>query len=702
MRKSYSVFSMLLIISVFVTGVLSQSAQTQQKPEQDQSVQLRSDLIEIHAVVTDKQGHTIKDLKKEDFEIFENKNPQKIGFFSAESVSAKSNTGTNNPGANPSVQPPARTLPPARTVVIYIDTLHLSVSSLLFAKQALNKFVDQQLTDSDAAALITSTGSLGVLEQFTRNKQILHYAINRLSPGPVPSDDLYTPYIAGMVERLDPDAINLAVSILRMQGEQGDRRMLVQIAQAKASSILGEASYRRTSTLYTLKAIAERMTELKGQRIITVVSDGFSLMDRSGGADTGDLNAAISRAVRSGVVMYTIDAKGLTPPPGFSASMPGSVGPQTANLLTSYLSASEEESRDGLNALARDTGGEAFFNNNDISGLLKKALDENEYYYSLAYYPEGEANSRRFRNINVKIKNHPEYQVRTQKGYSPDEIFKTKKDELQTPQQKLFQAIAAPLPITNINVAADANFLGQEGDPMRVIFQADIDGGNINYTMQNDRYHFDLDMSTVVYDASGKPVNTINEKLQGNLSPERIDQHKRDGYHISKTLSLKPGLYQIRIGVREQTTERAGTAMAWVVVPNLAKNKLTTSGIFLVDAAGGASAAAPQSRVHDGIRFYKPGAVLIYNLRIYKNELAASGGSGLTMQTSIADSGTLVQQTDWQPAGARIIGKDGTGIDLGDKIALDLKPGIYELHILVKDEKSKHPVEQSVVFGIEN
>jgi len=97
-----------------------------------------------------------------------------------------------------------------------------------------------------------------------------------------------------MVERLDPDAINLVVSILRMQGEQGDRRMLVQLAQAKASAILGEASYRRTSTLYTLKAIAERMAELKGQRIIAVVSDGFTLMDRSGGADTGDLNSAIS------------------------------------------------------------------------------------------------------------------------------------------------------------------------------------------------------------------------------------------------------------------------------------------------------------------------------------------------------------------------------------------------------------------------
>jgi hypothetical protein len=72
------------------------------------------------------------------------------------------------------------------------------------------------------------------------------------------------------------------------------------------------------------------------------------------------------------------------------------------------------------------------------------------------------------------------------------------------------------------------------------------------------------------------------------------------------------------------------------------------------------------------------------------------------MQTEISDSGTTIQQTDWMPVTSRIIGKDNTGIDLGDKMKLDLKPGIYELHILIKNGKSKHPIEQTAVFGIED
>ena len=75
---------------------------------------------------------------------------------------------------------------------------------------------------------------------------------------------------------------------------------------------------------------------------------------------------------------------------------------------------------------------------------------------------------------------------------------------------------------------------------------------------------------------------------------------------------------------------------------------------------------------------------------------------GLSMQTQIADSGAVLKQGEWELLGTRIIAKHANGVDIGDRIRLDMKPGVYELHILVKDEKSKKPIEQSVFFGIEN
>src|SRR5580765_3526384 len=135
---------------VMVAVALSQSPQTDKKAD-SQDIQLQSQLLEIHAVVTDKQGHVIKNLKKEDFAVFENNSPQTISFFSTESINDKSTTS-----GNPDTPKSLSSQPPTRTVAIYVDTLNLSLSSLQWTKQALNKFIDQQLTASDAAAIITS------------------------------------------------------------------------------------------------------------------------------------------------------------------------------------------------------------------------------------------------------------------------------------------------------------------------------------------------------------------------------------------------------------------------------------------------------------------------------------------------------------------------------------------------------------------
>src|SRR6185369_12964321 len=97
--------------------------------------------------------------------------------------------------------------------------------------------------------------------------------------------------------------------------------------------------------------------------------------------------------------------------------------------------------------------------------------------------------------------------------------------------------------------------------------------------------HVEFDVITVVYDSHGKVVSTTPEKIVGDLQPDRVDKAKQSGYHFIRPLSLKPGLYQIRIGVRETSTERIGTAVAWIDVPDATKNKLTTSGIFLIDKA---------------------------------------------------------------------------------------------------------------------
>ncbi|MGH9766187.1 MAG: VWA domain-containing protein [Blastocatellia bacterium] len=352
----------------------SQAGQNPQaRAAQDQPIRVKTELIDLRAVVTDKRGQPITDLKKEDFELMENGKPQEVSFFSVVKIPGRGETrrSENPPATAPPSVPAGVTRAdetPGRTVVLYVDTLHLSAQSLLIVKQSLRKFIDDRLTDQDLTAIVTSAGSLGVVEQFTRDRRILRYAVDRLGARPNARDSLFSPYIAAMVDRGDREALQVARAIYAAEEHlPPSDPTITQMVQMRARQVLSEATYLRRAALITLREVVQRLSDLPGQRLLVMVSDGFTLFDTGGGQDTNDLQSVTSRAVRSGVVIYSIDAKGLQPPAIFDASL-GNI-PNDPR-ISSYVSAAERDLENGLNALARDTGGEAFFNTNDTAGAM--------------------------------------------------------------------------------------------------------------------------------------------------------------------------------------------------------------------------------------------------------------------------------------------------------------------------------------------
>ena len=67
--------------------------------------------------------------------------------------------------------------------MLFVDTLHLSISSLFRVKRSLRSFLDEQLGDHDLVAIVSTAKRLGVTGQFTRNRHVLRYAIDKLSQG---------------------------------------------------------------------------------------------------------------------------------------------------------------------------------------------------------------------------------------------------------------------------------------------------------------------------------------------------------------------------------------------------------------------------------------------------------------------------------------------------------------------------------------
>ena len=345
-RLSRTVLCLALAIAFAFLQEPSSAQQSPDKPPED-VIRVTTNLIQVRAVVTDRGGQLVDDLKQDDFEITENDRQQKVSFFSRQKTTggASSSPGTE-PGTPTTEEERVESSPgakPSRSIVIFVDTLHLSNLSLIRAKQQLKRFVNEQMGDQDMLAVVTTSGELGVLQQFMRDRRMLTDAIDRIS-GLHRSASLFTPYLAAKVlqETMPPppslsvnsrqgmrasmnapaqpgnpvdDARLVAESIMSGEGDLGD-------VFARAREILGEDAMLRRATLTTLQGISERLSAMPGQRMMMLISEGFTLLTEGGGADHQEFTRATSRAVRAGVVIYSFNPQGLDVPAEFTAASP--------------------------------------------------------------------------------------------------------------------------------------------------------------------------------------------------------------------------------------------------------------------------------------------------------------------------------------------------------------------------------------------
>src|SRR5438034_2635484 len=342
------------VVCLFLSSVLvlstsfSSAAQDQKKKaDKDWVVELKTVLVELRAVITDRQGHLVQGLKKEDFELREKGRLQDISSFAEElvgplSISQRVNLANVTPG-----EPPSPAAAPARSLMLFVDTVNMAGQNLLRVKQGLKKFVDEQITDQDAVMIVTSGGMEGIPARFTRERNLMRHYIDRIATWGSGFNSYFTPLLAADVRRESPDAIRLAIQILG--NEEGldptmlSPAMLKQMAVGKAGDVLAQATFRRNSILGTFRAAAELMSKAPGQRVMFFFSDGFSLLDTRGNVESLDLQQAISRAVRSAVVVYSINSKGLEAPVEIDASRRGgsmrAFDPTFLGRLSSYASA---------------------------------------------------------------------------------------------------------------------------------------------------------------------------------------------------------------------------------------------------------------------------------------------------------------------------------------------------------------------------
>jgi hypothetical protein len=380
-------------------------------------------------------------------------------------------------------------------------------------------------------------------------------------------------------------------------------------------------------------------------------------------------------------------------------------------LWSSFLNSSEREVMNGLHSLAEGTGGKLYDGTNDLGAALSRSFDANRFYYVLSYYLPARSDNREYRKITVRVRNHPEYTVRTARGFGlTDPGADAEAELIKTPQQRLLQAMKAPLPVTDLGVSVRADFLETETDDKTVSLTVYFDGDRFQYREQDHRNAIELEILYAIYDSSGKQVEGISAHVQGSLTQDRLTQAKTRGYRFSRRLTLKPGVYQVRMGVREEGTNRMGTATAWVDVPELAQDKLEMSSLIFSnpldidssDAEGIDVSKLEQIRMVRSIPLFARGDFFDYSFRVYQGALAVAEPK-LEWMPELYQGGRLIKEGQWLPIAVERENIDSKGwMDVYGEVDIGkFDSGVYELRVSVKDSRSNKTVQRTAVFSVE-
>jgi VWFA-related protein len=385
-----------------------------QAAENPTPLRVTTRLVQVNVIVNDKHGHPIKGLAQSDFQLFDDKKPQDLKFFSVE---------TNLPSESVTPPLPLNTYNnrwkdlssvPANITVILLDALNTELADQAFARQHVLKFL-QQIQPQDRVALYWLNGGLFILHDFTNDSAALREALASLQ-----GESSRT--LANSAPA-DPSVHNPNSSV--PAGQSYEREAFRRAFDQRAAN--HSAAERVRFTVAALVAIANHIGSIKGRKNLVWVSGsfpfslGYDRFDLDWTNDTGaHFGHEVERAARAltdaNIAVYPVDARGLIGMDTFAAQGDSESGTSDPTNTEFHLpTKAANENLDTMKILAERTGGKAFYSTNDLSGSIRHAIDDSRLTYTLGYYPQQNWNGS-FHPIKVKV-NLPGAEVRARSGY---------------------------------------------------------------------------------------------------------------------------------------------------------------------------------------------------------------------------------------------------------------------------------------------
>lgn len=685
--------AILLVCTLAVTGA---AQPFQQENQAETIVRISVDLVQVDAVVTNSKDEPVTDLTTDDFIILQDGKPQEITNFSfiRTEEAAKPAPSVGKPAAE---KGKARPLPPPppmplkreklrRTIALLVDDLGLSAEYALRTRQWVKNWIAKDMGPGDLVAVMRTGAGVGALHQFSNDKRILNAAADLISFNAASRVGVASGFesipASASIQR---DAFGLSRP---MVGEERD------FAFTKF-------------TLKSIQYVAEGLKDLPGRKSIILFTEKLQLQfNGCAGEDQGrsaamkePLQQLVDAANRAGVVIHSIDPRGVV---------------NTANMCELLAS------QDGMAILAKQTGGLFMAGHNDIDRVLEAVANDGNGYYLIGYQPDAQTVSEmkkgkpKAHKIQVRVK-RPGLTVRSRSEFfsSPDLGTGT---NLIARQQQVEKAFSSPFKSEDLRVRLTGLFSQTKDEKPVINALLHFDANQLVFSDEPDDWHKStVEITAGLYAADGQQVDFADKTWNLMAKGKTYEYMQKHGIAFLMNVPIKqPGIYQMRLVLRDTANGRMGSATQVIEVPDIRNGKLALSGILLAADKAKSQAAANQaegvieevdSRKTAAVRIFESGETIAWSYQILNAKSGKDNKPQLTAQIRLfregqqAYEGTqLEMNADTQSGSKRMIAADQIYLK-------QLPPGYYVLQIAVTDKLAKEgqrTAVQSIDFDAQN
>ena len=569
---------------LLVAAVAAQT-QTGEVTSRDEAPTFQSsvNLVRVPVLVRDKAGHTVGGLHQNDFHLTDLGKPQEIAQFalqgSAVAKPAERQTMAEIPG-EPSAG--AKLAVPTRFVAFVFDDVHLTVEDLGNVRVAALKHIEKGIPPQERVGILTLSGNLSL--EFTNDVAKFRETVAKLQP--VPPRPHFPPasfYAASQYMRNTgddslgctfsppcnlscdtrmPPALYMQTLVtadcLQLTCEQATEAP--PIARATLRQVYNEGAGQAYNAFHILNNIVRLLGSMPGDRVMILVSPGFYLPDDL----QRSLGESIDRATRSGVIINTLDARGVhTSEP--IAEVRGCTLTQARTQQEVARLNHEAISAQGLilGTLAYSTGGSAL-SDNDFLGGFNRLANPPEYVYYLGFYPKDLKPDGKFHEIRVTLASGQGLSVQARKGYwAPSHV----EDAATAATREMGEAVFSHDELRDLPLDIDTGFYKTTAGDAKLRITAHLDIRHLHLRKADDRNRNDVTVVCALFDGNGNYLKGVQKVVELRLKDENLEYRRSLGLAMIGDFDVKPGAYMVRVVARDAEGRQMAAANDTVEIP---------------------------------------------------------------------------------------------------------------------------------------